>query len=254
MMRIWTNLAWADDPYRTGQQLHPWPSPRLAAFTSVRATIGAELAPAAVALVYLPLHRTRTLTVTGQMLTFGFHAAGTDDTGQVPGLAAIADLGLMQARRHARILAGYLLAADLAALRRAGGAALRGLAAVEHDWAGRSAAPGRAAMFDCGLDLPGGPPLEQACQQAGIVIHGAGPCPIDGQQAAALAVQRALLIALVCARHLGHYAWTGTLPIGQVMADTTWDCLPWTSPGAPGGQDSPAETSGPVSAESRCRP
>ena len=42
------------------------------------------------------------------------------------------------------------------------------------------------------------------------------------------------MIALVCARHQGRYDWTGTLSIGQVMAATTWDCLPWP------GSDTPA--------------
>jgi hypothetical protein len=184
-MRTWTNLAWPDDPYRTGQQLYPRPSPRLAAFTTGRAAAGDPLAPAAAAVVCLPLHRTRALTVTGQTLTFGFHAGGADGTAQVPGLAAVAGLALMQARTHARLLAGHLPAADLAALQRVGGAALRGLAAAGHEWADRGALPGRAAMFDCGLDLPGGPPLEQACQQAGLVIHAADPGRITRPRAAA---------------------------------------------------------------------
>jgi len=254
MMRTWTNLAWPDDPYRTGQQLYPRPSPKLAAFTVARATIDGDLVPAAVALVYLPLHRTRTLRVTGQTLTFGFHTAGADDAAQVPGLAAVADLGLMQARRHARILAGHLLAAGLAALRQEGGAALRGLAAVERDWAGRGTAPGRAAMVDTGIDLPGGPTLEHACQQAGILIHPADPGCTAGQQAVGSAVQRALLTALVCARHLGHYTWTGPLRIGQVMADATWDCLPCPRPGTPGAQAFPAQTAEQLSAGSGCQP
>ena len=142
----------------------------------------AVLAPAAVAIVYLPLHRTRALTVTEQTLTFGFRAASTDDAAEMPGLAAIADLDLMQARRHAAILAGHLLAADLAVLRQADDAAAwRGLAAVEHEWADRGQATGRAAMFDCQLDLPGSPSLEQACQQAGIVSP---PAPRRGADSA----------------------------------------------------------------------
>ena len=99
-----------------------------------------------VAIVYLPLHRTQAVTVTEQTLTFGFRAASTDDPAEVPGLAAVADLDLMQARRHAAVLAGHLLAGDLAALRQAGdAAALRGLAAVEREWAARGKAAGRAA-------------------------------------------------------------------------------------------------------------
>lgn len=229
-MRIYTNMTWPDDPYRTGQQLYRRPLPRLAAFTAERAATGAGPAPAAVAIVYLPLHRTRPVTVTEQTLTFGFRAASTGDPAEMPGLAAIADLDLMLARRHAAILAGHLLARDLAALRKADdAAALRGLAAVEAEWADRGEAPGRAAMFDCHLDLPGSPPLDQACQRSGIASRRdsrRSPDRPAGQQDAALAVERALVIALACARHLGRYEWTGTLRTGPVLAAATWDCLP----------------------------
>ncbi|HUY48166.1 MAG TPA: hypothetical protein VMV92_20955 [Streptosporangiaceae bacterium] len=229
-MRTYTNMTWPDDPYRTGQQLYRRPVPRLAAFTARRTATGGRLAPAAVAIVYLPLHRTRTLTVTEQTLTFGFRAASTDDAAEMPGLAAIADLDLMQARRHAAILAGHLLAGDLAVLRQADDVAVwRGLAAVEREWANRGEAAGRAAMFDCQLDLPGSPSLEQACQQAGIISpHGSPPGEDRSadHHAAALAVERGLMIALLCARHQGRYDWAGTLCTGQVMAAATWDCLP----------------------------
>ena len=229
-MRTYTNMTWPDDPYRTGQQLYRRPVPRLAAFTARRTAAGGRLAPAAVAIVYLPLHRTRTLTVTEQTLTFGFRAASTGDAAEMPGLAAIADLDLMQARRHAAILAGHRLADDLAVLRQADDAAVwRGLAAVEREWANRGEATGRAATFDCQLDLPGSPSLEQACQQAGIISPHGSPPGEDrsaGHQAAALTVERALMIALLCARHQGRYDWAGTLRTGQVMAAATWDCLP----------------------------
>jgi hypothetical protein len=234
-MRTYTNMTWPDDPYRTGQQLYRRPVPRLAAFTAERAATGHCPASAAVAIVYLPLHRTQAISVTDQTLTFGFRAASTDDAAEAPGLAVVADLDLMQARRHAAVLAGHLLAGDLAALRQPGTAAkLRGLAAVEHEWADRGKAAARAETFDCGLDLPGCPPLELACQQAGIVIGSGGADRPAGRQAAALAVERALMIALVCARHQGRYDWTGTLSIGQVMAAATWDCLPWPGAAPPG--------------------
>lgn len=234
-MRTYTNMTWPDDPYRTGQQLYRRPVPRLAAFTA-RAARGGRLAPSAVAIVYLPLHRTRTLTVTEQTLTFGFRAATADDPAEAPGLALIADLDLMQARRHAAVLAGHLVAGELAALRQAVGAevALRGLHAVEQEWAARGPVAGRAAEFDCGLDLPGSPPLELACRQAGITARPEGsPDGVDRDswQVAALAVERALMIALVCARHQGRYAWTGTLPTGPVVAAATWDFLPWPGTG-----------------------
>jgi hypothetical protein len=225
-MHTYTNMTWPDDPYRTGQQLYRRPVPRLAAFAARPAAPGDRLVPSGVAMVYLPLHRTQAMSVTEQTLTFGFRAASAGDPADLAALATVADLDLMQARRHAAVLAGHLLAGDLAALRQAGdAAALRGLAAVEHEWAARGKAAGRAATFDCGLDLPGTPSLELACQQAGIAA-GSGADEADGREAAMLAVERALMIALVCARHQGRYNWAETLRIGPVLAAATWDCLP----------------------------
>lgn len=233
-MRTYTNLTWPDDPYRTGQQLYRRPVPRLAAFTAGPTAPDDRQVPAAVAMVYLPLHRTQAMSVTEQTLTFGFRAASTGDPADLPALAAVADLDVMQARRHAAVLAGHLLADDLAALRQAGdAAALRGLTAVEREWAARGKAAGRAATFDCGLDLPHTPSLELACQQAGIAA-GPGTDGADGGEGEAvmLAVERALMIALVCARHQGRYDWAGILNIGPVLAATTWDCLPQPATGS----------------------
>jgi len=225
VMRAYTNLTWPDDPYRTGQQLYPRPVSRLAGFAARRTGAG-ELAVAASAIVYLPLHRTQAVRVTEQTLTFGFRAASADDPADMPALAAVADLDLMQARRHAAVLAGHLLVGDLAVLRYIGEvAALRGLASVEREWAARGKAAGRAATFDCGLDLPESPSLELACQQADVAT-GPRPAGVDGRPAVTLAVERALLIALVCARHLSRYEWAGILRIEPALAAATWDCLP----------------------------
>jgi hypothetical protein len=43
---------------------------------------------------------------------------------------------------------------------------------------------------------------------------------------ATLAVKRALVIALLCARHHGRYEWDGILDTGAAVAAATWDCLP----------------------------
>jgi hypothetical protein len=232
-MRTWTNMTWPDDPYRTGQQLHRRPVPRLAAFTAELAVADGGQAPAAVAVVYLPLHRTRTVTVTERTLMFGFRAASTADPAEAAELAGIADLDLMQARRHAQVLAGYHLADQLAALLSAapGRRTLRGLAAVQHDWADRASAAGQAAMFDCAFDLPASTSLEQPRGPARLEARSAFGSGGPGTSPPVVtAVERALAIALVCARHLGRYGWAETLDTGQVMAAAAWDCLPWPGP------------------------
>jgi hypothetical protein len=82
-------------------------------------------------------------------------------------------------------------------------------------------------MFDCLLDLPCNPSLQQACRQASVSLGTdlfTGPDqPDDCGLLAARAVQRALAIALICARYLGRYHWEGTLDTGQIMAANAWD-------------------------------
>ena len=85
-------------------------------------------------------------------------------------------------------------------------------------------------MFDCPTDLPGQPFLEDACQQASLTATpGYLPAGLDETAAArmlaALMVERALIMALVCARQLGRYNWDGTLDIADIMAASTWDCF-----------------------------
>lgn len=244
-MRTWTNLTWPDDPYRTGQQLYRKPAPRLAAVTTWPAMTGGQAVPMTVAIVYLPLHRTRPVTVTGHTLAFGFRAAHASDPGEVPAVAAVADLDLMQARRHAAILTGYHLAQDLAALQQSDGVtACRGLGAVASDWGDRAPATGRAALFDCGLDLPGHLPLGQACQRVGISPLQADATRMEGWHPVTLAVERALAVALLCAKHQGRYQWTGTLDTKTVMAAGAWDCLPWPQAAAPAAREAHAAADG----------
>jgi hypothetical protein len=238
MMKTYTNITWPDDAYRTGQQLYRKPLPRLAAFTTLPpvSTGGAVTA----AIVYLPLHRTRALAVTEQTVAFGFRTAAAADNADMLPMAAVTDLDLMQARRHAAILAGHALARDLAVLQESGNADMaRGLAALQREWPDRrKPAPGRAQMFDCHLDLPGRPSLETACQHAHIAARLACDDTEPGKPeaeaaAAALAVERALAIALLCARHLDRYTWEETLDAAQIITASAWDCLPLLATGHP---------------------
>jgi hypothetical protein len=230
-MHVYTNMTWPGDPYRTGQQLYRRPAPRLAAFTAGPRTSEPWQDGASAAVVYLPLHRTQPMTVTEETLTFGFHAVSTESSADASAMAVLADLDLMQARRHAAVLTGHFLPGDLAMLRiPAGETVLRGATAIQLDWPDRhEPARDRAAMFDCLLDLPGDPSLEQACQQLGIRLGSDLFCGLDQPDndglLAARTVQRALAIALICARHLDRYRWEGTLHTGQIMATSTWDCF-----------------------------
>ena len=226
-MRTYTNMAWPDDPYRTGQQLYPRPAPRLASFATGTPPVHDGQAARSAAIVYLPLHRTRTLTATRQTLTFGFRAASITGQAEADDLAALADLDLIQARRHAAILTGCMLDGELADLQIAAGVTRRGMAAVQAEWVSRhTSVRGKAGMFDCPADLPGHPCLDDACQQAHLTGRSGNQAAIlDEAVTAAMAVERALIMALICARHLGRYTWEGTLDIEEIMTASTWDCL-----------------------------
>lgn len=232
-MYSYTNLAWSDDPYRASQQLYRRPGPMLAAFAVLPASPAEVRAPAAVAVAYLPLHRSHAVTVTEDTLAFGFCAAGTATDDGVPALASAADLDLLQARRHARFLAGYAFADSLRALHDAVPVpAARGLAAVEADWGRRQARTrGKATMIDVG---DGGGDLAAACRSAGIT---ASPECVTGRivnptapeaagQLAAAAAERALVIALACARRSRLYEWDGMMCTAWIMAAAAWDLFP----------------------------
>ena len=112
-MEIYANMAWPDDPYRTGQQLYPRSGPLLAAFTVESSRAWGFPITTAAAVAYLPLHRTRPVSVTGQTVAFGFRAASITGEAEAAALAAVADLDLSQARRHAAILTGCMLSRAL---------------------------------------------------------------------------------------------------------------------------------------------
>jgi len=233
-MLTWTNLAQPGDPYRTGQRLYRKPAPLLAAITA-RQTPGNGDSPSTVfAVVYLPLHRTRALPVSEGTLAFGFRAASVRGGAGMAALAEAAGLDLMAARSHAAVLAGHDLPAELAFLTRPGAAPARGLAAAGQAWAGRDrAGRGTPVMIDSAADLPGGPALDRVCELARIISVGRacrlpGSRPAGAGTTARIAVERALAIALACARHLGRCEWEGTLDTASLISACAWDCFPET--------------------------
>jgi hypothetical protein len=233
-MLTWTNMAWPDDPYRTGQQLFRRPSPMLAAFAVLPPGPAPIHGSTAVAVVYLPFPRVGPLTVTEDTLMFGFRAAAIPGNADLPRLARVVDLDLMQACRHARYLASYAPVPVLEALLDAvPGLICRGLAAVASGWADRrSPARGMAALIDLS---DGHRSLAATCRAAGLA-QPAPPGRADGgfdlpEQAstelhAAAAAGIALTMALVCARGLDLYHWDGTLHTAQVMSAAVWDLFP----------------------------
>jgi hypothetical protein len=83
-----------------------------------------------------------------------------------------------------------------------------------------------------------GDDLATACRNVGITAS--PPCADGGLAAgaavpetaarlAAVAAERALVIALACARKSGLYAWDGTMDTTRIMDVTAWDLFPDTA-------------------------
>ncbi|HUZ55623.1 MAG TPA: hypothetical protein VMU94_24220 [Streptosporangiaceae bacterium] len=94
-------------------------------------------------------------------------------------------------------------------------------------------------MIDSSADLPGGPGLDSVRERARIragdrrACHPPGRLPAGAAAAARIAVERALIIALACARHAGRCEWEGTLDTASLITACAWDCLPGAK-GEPG--------------------
>ncbi|WP_433145197.1 hypothetical protein ACQPZ8_01655 [Actinomadura nitritigenes] len=175
----WTNMAWPEDPYGSGQTLRTKPR-LLTATVTCSANHAQQRVPLAHAVVYLRLHRTKAIDAT-EGLAFGFRAAAALAPDETAELVRLADLDLLRARRLAQVLAGHCLELDLNVLQAATTTARtgapqgdtefgRGLRALAAEWPGRGGR-GRSETFyfDLGHDLapemthgPGGHGSERA--------------------------------------------------------------------------------------------
>jgi hypothetical protein len=264
-MAVYTNMAWPDDPYGTGQLWRKEP-PLLASLAACCVEDGERAVPVSYAVVYLRLHRSRPIDATDG-LAFGFRAVSAINDERLPELVRMYDLDAMRARRLARIVTGHRLADDLFAVEATtdGDATGRGIRALADDWntTGRSPQPGMALMFDTAYDLLEGGELADVAAASAIdpetiqrafqpqrtldlLVEAAGGIILEDSSSrliaerelingivatraaeglAAYSTERALISALVTARHLERYTWQGDLDIGSVLATNVWDCF-----------------------------
>jgi hypothetical protein len=238
-MRQYTNMSWPDDPYGTGQ-LYRRTVPLLAAFAPVWVDDGSRALPVAYAVVYMRLHRTRALLLEDGF-AFGFRAVVLDDEDDVEPLVQTFDLDLLQARRHAVILAGYSFLDDLYCMGGAATAVPRGIHAVQEAWPRRDQDERGTARM---VDVSGSEPatidaLRQLCIRSkigpGTAGHGlARPSAIGKRWAsldepasprwlAAAATEKALMIGLIAGRSEERYSWEATVDIGACLSAQTRD-------------------------------
>jgi hypothetical protein len=254
-----TNMAWPDDPYGTGQLWRK--EPQLLVGLSVCWTGAPQrAAPASYAVVYIRLHQTRPPDLAGS-IAFGFRAAAAMAAGQVPELVRMLDLDILRARRLAKIVAGYPLARDLRALGNwaDGGPGIRALDSRigAGDDGNRHVASvvdldgGRGSLEAelCGLSELVPPAVQTATaafapQQlveavaASAWSQSSAAAPAAGQETgrgpelsqpaewlAACATERALICAVTVGCVLGRLTWHEPLDVGAVMTANAWDCF-----------------------------
>jgi hypothetical protein len=227
-MRSTTNLAWPITPFGAGQR----PSGKARPMTATVAVSWAGYVPRPIwaCLIYLKIDSTRTLSLNGQHLNFGFEVLTSDESEQPAVLAERLDRILVACRRRAKILVGHDLAPDLdrlgafAAERR-----LAGIDAVRQQWTDRAVkGRGMATMFDTAHDLglPGVSDLAVACEHAHLeAVTVAEPASTTTVGTVRQAITRTLAIAMIAVRSTGKYGWTRSLDLDRLVTDAAWDHL-----------------------------
>jgi len=255
-MPAYTNMAWPEDPYGTGQLWRREP-PLLAAF----AVLWSAGVPAAYAVAYLRLHRTQAVDLSSGV-GFGFRAVVAATGEEMQELVRLFDLDALRARRLAKVVAGYCLARDLHQMTvLAAGEAGRGIRGLADAWdAPGEDRPGLAQVLELGRQGGDGQDLVAVSDSAGVgvatvarafeprskveaVAAGArrrsgsdAPLPDDpegrerdgawcAEWLAACSVERALVCAVTAGRRLDRHTWDGALDIGAAMAANAWDCF-----------------------------
>ncbi len=227
-MRSTTNLAWPITPFGAGQR--PFGKARPMMATVAVGWVGYVPRPVWACTVYLNTDSTRTLSLDGQHLNFGFEVLTSDQSEQPAALVERLDDILVTCRRQAKILAGHDLASDLARLgafaveRR-----LPGVDAVRQQWIDRATkGRGLAKMFDTAHDLglPGLSDLTEACEhvalKAATVVE---PANTTTAETVRQAITRTLAITLIAARSTGKYDWATPVGLDQLVTDAAWDHL-----------------------------
>jgi hypothetical protein len=235
-VREFTNLAWPETPFGAEQRPFGQHIDMLAActFEWTDQPAAAESVPVAASLVYLRVRRRgSTQQISDDTLSIGFRTAVIEDGTEVPDLLTMADRALTRARRHAAIMAGHWLSADLDRLNTRAAVPLRGVDGVLSAWSDRTGKQrGVAVMIDTGseanktgADL--GMPLQPAPEQV-------PDCPDCAAQVARRALTRCLAVGLTAALHTSRYAWEGTFRVPEAIERAGWDVL-----SGPGGRTCP---------------
>ncbi len=181
----------------------------------------AEAVPVAAATVYLRVRRHEGfIEVTADTLSIGFRSTVIEHPDEVPDLLALVDRALVRARRHAPILAGHALDADLASMTALSATRRPGMVGVHLAWSTRSTQErGLALMVDTSQDA-NSVDLDTTLDRLRVNMPDSpGRCA----DVARTALMRCLAVGLTAAVHTSRYRWEGTFPVRHAVDQAGWD-------------------------------
>lgn len=260
-----TNLGWPDTPYGADKRPVAKKQMLLTGLAMQWAEGAAGVLPVSTAAVFLPLHRTRAVTIIPELLHFGFRMAVVEREDDGPEMLRFIDRILVQGRRHAAGLAWHAYMDDLHVIQTVASELLPGVGGVGEGWKDRTARErGTAPLVDTavdvdhsgallaevaarhGLDLG---PLHrfqvpaaaqvlyedltgdlEAAEQAG---QDSGLPGRAGRELAVGALVQALAVALLGGKALDRLDWTPGFPLEVPIRLAAWDVLSSVLPPEP---------------------
>jgi hypothetical protein len=249
-MLTYSNMAWPEQPYGASQRPFGQAPRLLAAIALEWAKHEAVEVPLCASIVYVRVARRDTIGLDERAFAFGFRTAYADQPVDASALVRLVDTDLVRSRVHARVLAAYGFADQLAALRVAAGrTTVPGVTAVERVWSERGQVQrGRARLFDTHQDTSPQPVgLAAACRDLGLEVDLAGPGvsaelhaayqrtanPAVAERLALSNLRNTLSVALVTLATLNLYRWDGPVTVDKLLHANAWDCFPNLLPAAP---------------------
>ena len=162
--------------------------------------------------------------VSDDTLSIGFRTTVIEDRAEVPDLLTLADRALTRARRHAAIMAGHWLRADLARLKALSTVPLRGVDGVLSAWVDQTEKQrGVAVMIDTGSEAhKTGADLGVSLEPVSARVPDCFGCAAE---VARLALARCLAVGLTAALQASRYTWEGTFRVAEAIERAGWDVL-----------------------------
>ncbi|MER6386188.1 hypothetical protein [Streptomyces sp. NPDC001250] len=257
-MRHLTNLGWADTPFGPSTRPVQKATLHLGALAMLWGDDAGDPVIMGASLVVVPVHRTRSLPVSADLVNFGYRVMLPEGPGDNEQILTEIDSILVQGRRDAQVLAWHSGGDDLHVLRQLprpeGAARLAGVNSVAEAWKDRATRKrGIARFVDTSHDLEPFGLISGTAQHHGLVPlpEFAGGRQQDAAQAAceklllgALSEDSAELLAasVLCSAFttalLGGKAaerlyWDGELDVRDAVAAVAWDIAPSVYQGMP---------------------